>query len=137
MLKILMALVLVSLATPAAMAQTESESPTVSATSGFKTIDNRQLADMLEAKAFLFVNVHVPFEGEIDGTDQHIPFDRVTDNLDKFPSDKTAEIVLYCQSGRMSEIAATELSRLGYTNVSHVAGGMIGWQAIGGEIVGK
>lgn len=92
---------------------------------------------MLQFKDFFLVNVHVPYEGEIDATDAFIAFDRIAENLDKLPPDKGAKIVLYCRSGRMSEIAATELSRLGYTQVSHLSGGMIGWKASGFAILAK
>ena len=102
---------------------------------GFTTLDSAELATMLQNKDFFFVNVHIPYEGEIDGTDALIAFDKIAENLDKLPSDKSAKIVLYCRSGRMSEIAALELSRLGYTQVSHLSGGMIDWEASGHEIV--
>ena len=104
---------------------------------GFATLNSAQLATMLQDKTFFFVNVHIPYEGEIDGTDANIAFNTIGENLDKLPQDASAEIVLYCQSGRMSEIAAETLSGLGYTNVAHVAGGMIGWRNNGGEIVFK
>jgi rhodanese-related sulfurtransferase len=104
---------------------------------GFATLNSTQLAGMLRGKNFFFVNVHIPYEGEIRATDANIPFDRIANNLDKLPSDKRASIVLYCRSGRMSEIAAEELSRLGYTHVSHLAGGMVAWKESGYEIIEK
>jgi rhodanese-related sulfurtransferase len=104
---------------------------------GFATIDSAQLAVMLEKKDFFLVNVHIPYEGEIKDTDALIPFDKIVDNLDKLPKDKSAQIVLYCRSGRMSEIAARELVRLGYTRVSHLAGGMNGWKSSGYQIIEK
>ncbi|RWA68037.1 rhodanese-like domain-containing protein [Mesorhizobium sp.] len=98
---------------------------------GFQTITSEQLSQMLPRKDFFVVNVHIPYEGQIEGTDAFIPYDKIDRNLDKLPADKNAKIVLYCRSGRMSEIAAEQLSKLGYLNVSHLSGGMIAWQASG------
>jgi rhodanese-related sulfurtransferase len=83
------------------------------------------------------VNVHIPYEGEIEGTDAFIPFDKIADHLDELPQDKDAKIVLYCMSGRMSEIAAAELAARGYRRVSHLSGGMVDWQASGYEVIEK
>ena len=102
---------------------------------GFQTITVDELAIMLEAKDFTFVNVHVPYEGEIEHTDAFIPFDEIGTNLEVLPSDRAAQIILYCRSGRMSEIAAAELAGLGYTNVSHVAGGFVAWAETGRELL--
>jgi rhodanese-related sulfurtransferase len=101
------------------------------------TVTSPQLAAMLRRKDFYFVNVHVPYEGEIKDTDAFIVYDKIAESLDKLPRDKSAKIVLYCRSGRMSEIATRELARLGYSQVSHLAGGMIDWKQSGYEIIEK
>ena len=103
----------------------------------FQTISSQDLQQMLQHKDFVLVNVHIPYEGEIAQTDAFIPFDQIASNLDKLPADKAAKIVLYCRSGRMSEIAATTLASLGYTHVDHLAGGMIGWEAAGQPLLHK
>ncbi|HYW82747.1 MAG TPA: rhodanese-like domain-containing protein, partial [Spirochaetia bacterium] len=82
-------------------------------------------------KDFFLVNVHLPYQGEIPQTDAFIPFDQTQARLDKYPADKSARIVLYCRSGRMSDIAARELVRQGYTHVFNLAGGMIEWESSG------
>jgi rhodanese-related sulfurtransferase len=96
-----------------------------------------QLAAMLAQKSFFLVNVHIPYEGEIKDTDAFIAYDSIADNLDKLPQDKNAKIVVYCRSGRMSAIAARELVRLGFTQVSDLAGGMIDWKKSGYKIIAK
>ena len=98
---------------------------------GFATIGSPELAERLADKDFVFINVHIPYEGEIEATDAFIPFDKIEENLGRLPADRSAAIVLYCRSGRMSEIAARELVELGFTEVSHLAGGMIEWERSG------
>ncbi len=88
---------------------------------------------MLANKDFTFLNVHIPFEGNIPGTDLSIPYDQIAQNLDKLP-DKSAKIVLYCRSGRMSAIAAETLVGLGYTNSWNLDGGMVAWEQAGFKI---
>lgn len=102
---------------------------------GFQTITSPDLLEMLQHKDFMLINVHIPYEGEMAATDAFIPFDQIAASLDRLPADKTAHIVLYCRSGRMSEIAAAELAGLGYTDVDHLAGGMIGWEAAGQPVL--
>ena len=89
------------------------------------------LATLLKTKDFPLVNVHIPYEGEIEGTDLFIPFDEVGQHLDKLSADKDAQIVLYCRSGSMSATAARELVALGYTDVWNLDGGMIAWKQAG------
>lgn len=95
----------------------------------------QELKGMLEEKDFFFVNVHIPYEGEIPGTDAFIPFDKTSDRLDDYSQDKGAKIVVYCRSGSMSAIAAKELVQHGYTNVYNLDGGFRAWSAAGFEFI--
>jgi rhodanese-related sulfurtransferase len=94
---------------------------------GYALIDAEELAAMIDERGetFLLVNTHIPFEGNIPSTDLSVPFDEINQNLDQFPADKDAEIVLYCRSDRMSRIAAEELVEAGYTNLKMLTGGMV------------
>jgi rhodanese-related sulfurtransferase len=100
------------------------------ATGTYATISPDELSKMLQNKDFLLVNVHIPYQGEIPGTDLFIPYNKIDESLDKLP-DKSAKIVVYCMSGRMSAIAASRLAELGYTNIIDLEGGMIAWKQKG------
>ena len=97
----------------------------------FTRITPAELQTMLQNKDFPLINVHIPFEGEIEGTDQHLPYDQILQRLSELPSDKSAQIVIYCRSGNMSTQAAGELVQAGYTNIWELGGGMIAWDTAG------
>ncbi len=98
---------------------------------GYANVTSPRLKAMLERKDFVFVNVHIPYDGELPQTDAFIPFNRIEQETSKLPAAKDAKIVLYCMSDRMSTIAAEKLVRLGYTNVRNLTGGMVGWREHG------
>ena len=100
----------------------------------YQSIGPAELDTMLKNKDFVLINVHIPFAGDIVGTDLSIPYDQIEENLSQFPSDKNARIVLYCRSGRMSQIAAKELVSLGFTNVLDLKGGMADWEQSGFDL---
>lgn len=101
-----------------------------SATAAPGLLTPQALATALKHKSFTLINVHVPFEGAIAGTDAFIPFDAIKGSA-RLPRDHAAQIVLYCRSGRMSAIAHTTLHTLGYANVRELRGGFDAWQLAG------
>jgi phage shock protein E len=48
---------------------------------------------------------------------------------------KTKTYAVYCQSGRRSGIATSEMSKLGFTSLFNLNGGIAGWTAAGQPVV--
>jgi phage shock protein E len=103
----------------------------------YTNVDPAGLETLLKNKNFPLINVHIPYEGELASTDAFIPFDQIDANLGKLPADKNARVVLYCRSGHMSDIAARDLVKKGYTDVWNLDGGMIAWEAAGKAVLHK
>jgi len=99
----------------------------------YQMVSVNELSQELKTKDFLFVNVHIPMEGNIPGTDLDIPYNKIEEEVDQFPVDKNAKIILYCRSGSMGNTAARTLAGLGYTNVFNLEGGYTAWEAAGNQ----
>ena len=56
-----------------------------------------------------------------------IPYTEIDAKAEGILTDKDAQILVYCRSGRRSKIAAESLANLGYTNVKEF-GGIIDWE---------
>ena len=102
---------------------------------GYRDLSPAEVKDLLVREDPFLLDVHVPNEGYLAGTDARIPYTEVADRELELPSDPDALIVVYCMIGRMSEIAAGELVRLGYRNIVNLDGGMLAWQAAGYEVL--
>lgn len=72
------------------------------------------------------VNVHVPDEGSIAGTDLTVPFDEIS-RSGALPDDRGTPLAVYCRSGNMSADAVRDLVALGYTDVVELEGGFDAW----------
>ena len=103
------------------------KSTSLSKNTSYKNMTVDELDKQLKNKDFVLVDVHIPEQNHINGTDAFIPYDEIENQLDRLPQDKDAKIVLYCRTGRMSEIAAEKLAERGYTNVYNVVGGIVEW----------
>lgn len=76
------------------------------------------------------LNVHIPDEGSIEGTDLTIPFDQVEARQDELP-DTSTPLAVYCRSGNMSADTVQVLDELGCEDVVELEGGMVAWEASG------
>ena len=97
----------------------------------YKNMTVDELNNQLKNKDFVLVDVHIPEQKHINGTDVFIPYNEIENHLDKLPKNKDAKIILYCRTGHMSQIAAEKLAEKGYANVYNVVGGKVAWDAKG------
>lgn len=102
----------------------------------YQTLSVDELADILASQpdTYTILNVHIPYAGEIAGTDANVPYNDLEALVAALP-DKDAPVILYCRSGNMSEQAAHDLLAQGYTQVWDVSGGMAAWQASGRDLI--
>ncbi|MCO6453515.1 MAG: rhodanese-like domain-containing protein [Caldilineales bacterium] len=97
----------------------------------YRAVNVQELSTMLEDKDFLMVNVHTPWQGDIQQTDQQLPFDQIEQSVDQLPARKDDQILLYCYSDGMAKTAAKSLIGLGYSNVWMLEGGTVAWEEAG------
>jgi rhodanese-related sulfurtransferase len=85
-------------------------------------------------KGFILVDVRSVEEhatGFIPGTDFNIDFREMKSRHRELGAQLDQHIVVYCQSGHRSNIAAETLADLGYKHVYNVSGSMNAWQEAG------
>jgi phage shock protein E len=85
-------------------------------------------------KGFVLIDVRSPEEhaqGFIPGTDFNIDFREMKARHREIGAQPSDHIVVYCQSGHRSNIAAETLADLGYNHVYNVSGSMNAWQEAG------
>jgi len=104
---------------------TNNSTGTVVVTEGntIKLIPPQEFAELAKNENTFVLDVHTPEQTHIPGTDAFIPYDRISENKDKLPTDKTIPILVYCRSGSMSADAAKQLALLGYTRIYDLIGG--------------
>jgi rhodanese-related sulfurtransferase len=101
----------------------------------YVNIDVRELKSYIDDnKDIYLLDVHIPEQEHISSTDAFIPFDELEAYKAELPEDKDTEIVIYCRSGNMSEMASQELIDMGYTNVKNLTGGIQAWKSEGYEL---
>jgi phage shock protein E len=100
----------------------------------YARLDPAAFADRMNDSGAVVINVHIPYEGELEQTDAFIPYDKILGDS-RLPKDKDSDLLLYCRSGRMSEEAGAALHDAGYTKIAHLEGGMKGWEAAGRKLV--
>jgi len=87
-----------------------------------------------DKKGFVLIDVRSAEEyqsGTIPGTDLNIDFREIQSRHREIGAQLDDHIVVYCQSGHRSNIAAETLANLGYRHVYNVVGSMNAWSEAG------
>jgi rhodanese-related sulfurtransferase len=71
--------------------------------------------------------------GHVRGA-QHLGKGVIERDIEERVPDKKAELILYCGGGFRSALSADNLQKMGYTNVSSMAGGWRAWQESGAPV---
>jgi len=93
----------------------------------------------LREKGFFLVDVRSIEEhdsGAIPGTDVNIEFREIARRHKEIGAGLDDHIVVYCQSGKRSNIAADTLTELGYKNVYNIRGSVNAWLQAGYPLAG-
>jgi rhodanese-related sulfurtransferase len=91
-------------------------------------------APSLAQKGFILIDVRTQQEhagGFIPGTDLNIEFKEIKSRHREIGARPDDHIVVYCQSGQRSNVAAETLADLGYKHVYNVRGSMNAWLEAG------
>lgn len=94
---------------------------------GFRQYQHREEVQIIDVRGLTEYE-----EGHIAGAD-HVFVGTLEANLSKISTNK--QLVIYCQSGDRSAVAASLLRKNGFKNIKIFSGGLNEWLANGGEIV--
>ncbi len=94
-------------------------------------ISATELNQLLQKQDIFLVDVHIPQQRHINGTDLFIPFNAIKEHTNELPKDKNTPIYLYCEGGPMGNAAARTLYELGYRNLINLEGGTNAWKKAG------
>lgn len=96
-----------------------------------KVITAAELNKIMQNEDILLIDVHIPEQRHIKGTDLFIPYNEIEKYKSKLPDDKNTAIYLYCEGGPMGNSAARSLYELGYRNLTNLEGGARAWRGSG------
>ena len=101
----------------------------------YYAVSVQELQTMLENKDFTMINVHIPWQGDIQQTDLRLAYDQIATEQEELPSDKEQKILVYCLTSGMAKVAVQSLLDLGYTNLWMLQGGTTAWEEAGLSLV--
>jgi rhodanese-related sulfurtransferase len=92
-----------------------------------------ELKQLMQREDVFLLDVHIPQQQHIKGTDLFIPYNNIENYQAQLPVDKNTPIYIYCEGGPMGNSAARTLNELGYSNLYNLKGGAQAWRSHGFE----
>jgi hypothetical protein len=92
-----------------------------------KNLNPGEFAEVILKEDTFVLDVRMPEEEHIPGTDATIAHDQLELNKDLLPKDKSTPIAVYCKSGRRSALASETLKSLGYSKIYNLKDGKDSW----------
>lgn len=95
-----------------------------------KTVSPAGAVALMNDDRTIVVDVREPHEfadGHIENA-KHIPYARLDEKIYELEPFKDSPIILVCQTGTRSQPACKKLSKLGFTQIYEMKGGMLAWQ---------
>lgn len=91
------------------------------------------LMEKVQNNEWLLIDVRSPeefAEGHIPGA-INMPHNEIESYISQLDDDKDQRIIVYCRSGRRAMLTLETLKARSFTDVSHLEGDMMGWDAAG------
>ena len=104
--------------------------------SSIELLPPEEFEKVIQNESIFLLNVHTPYSGKINGTDETIEdWENLDKYMEKLPMDVSVPIAVYCRSGKMSADASKQLLEMGYQNIYELDGGMTAWEESGKKII--
>ena len=95
-----------------------------------QTLTPQQFQQLIQREGVCLLDVRMPEEVEVASLDGavHIPLHELPQRFSEIAA--SGPVAIYCHHGVRSEHAARFLEQHGYTDVSHLAGGIDAWSVV-------
>jgi rhodanese-related sulfurtransferase len=104
-------------------------------TSAIEDLAPQKVADLLNARKILLVDVREPDEYAAERIAGALLFPLTTLDALALPPDEPRRVVFQCGSGKRSAVAAQARLAAGASRVAHLAGGIGAWKAAGLPVI--
>lgn len=97
----------------------------------YKQLNTNQAVQLLNQEGSFVLDVREDNEvrgGKIKGA-RHIPLGQLKSRASELEQAKEKPVLVYCRSGNRSAHACSMLTKMGFQNVSNLAGGITAWES--------